>query len=307
MAAPTPIAIDAPLPPAVKRQYSFTDFSQNNPTTPPQGNRMDAEYDRINVALNTVIGFCSEVKQLAPALTSTPIIAGADLRDLEQDYAVVSQAWAEYMPDTIPGNILAVMNITGDHWSSRWWANRAAQLLQNWQNALPPAPANTARYVYVATLNQTVFTGPDRNASTLVFDPTIPQRTQVFRRGLLLTPTDVATAMQSLRRSICPTPSRPRLVTLFRSLFSPCRKRSPSHPLPVPAALPRPPGRTTCFLSRRPAAGRSTPSAAVVLDWPDWSPSRDSPWQRRCEPDRHRRGGDHRQQPNLFSSFGFCL
>jgi hypothetical protein len=123
-------------------------------------------------------------------LTSTQSVAGADLQDLEQDYAVVSQAWAEYMPDTIPPNTLAVMNITGDHWSSRWWSNRAAQQVQNWQNALPPGPTNTARYVYVATTAQTVFEGPDRDGSTLLLDPSTPQRTQVFRRGLLLTPTD---------------------------------------------------------------------------------------------------------------------
>jgi hypothetical protein len=30
------------------------------------------------------------------------------------------------MPDTIPPNTLAVMGITGDHWSSRWWANQAS-------------------------------------------------------------------------------------------------------------------------------------------------------------------------------------
>jgi hypothetical protein len=30
------------------------------------------------------------------------------------------------MPDTIPPNILAINAITGDHWSSRWWANKAA-------------------------------------------------------------------------------------------------------------------------------------------------------------------------------------
>ena len=45
---------------------------------------------------------------------------------LAQDYADVTQAWAEHMPDTIPPNILAVMGVTGDHWSSRWWANQAA-------------------------------------------------------------------------------------------------------------------------------------------------------------------------------------
>lgn len=45
---------------------------------------------------------------------------------LAEDWGIVSQAWAEHMPDPIPPNILAVMGVTGDHWSSRWWANRAA-------------------------------------------------------------------------------------------------------------------------------------------------------------------------------------
>ena len=45
------------------------------------------------------------------------------------DYAQVSIDWAEHMPDTIPPNTLAVNAITGDHWSSRWWANKAANLL----------------------------------------------------------------------------------------------------------------------------------------------------------------------------------
>jgi hypothetical protein len=43
-----------------------------------------------------------------------------------QDYAQVSIDWAEYMPGTIPPNVLAINAITGDHWSSRWWANRSA-------------------------------------------------------------------------------------------------------------------------------------------------------------------------------------
>jgi hypothetical protein len=46
-----------------------------------------------------------------------------------QDYSQVSIEWAEHMPDTIPPNILAINAITGDHWSSRWWANRAAQIV----------------------------------------------------------------------------------------------------------------------------------------------------------------------------------
>lgn len=38
-------------------------------------------------------------------------------------------AWAEHMPGTIPPDKLAVMAITGDHWSARWWANQAAQVV----------------------------------------------------------------------------------------------------------------------------------------------------------------------------------
>ena len=41
-------------------------------------------------------------------------------------WAVASALWAEHMPDTIPDNAVKVMDITGDHWSSRWWANQAA-------------------------------------------------------------------------------------------------------------------------------------------------------------------------------------
>jgi hypothetical protein len=50
---------------------------------------------------------------------------------LSEDYGLVTQAWAEHMPDPIPPNILAIMGITGDHWSSRWWANKAANAFGN--------------------------------------------------------------------------------------------------------------------------------------------------------------------------------
>ncbi len=43
-----------------------------------------------------------------------------------QDYAQVSIEWAEHLPDPIPPNILAVNAITGQHWSSRWWALKSA-------------------------------------------------------------------------------------------------------------------------------------------------------------------------------------
>src|SRR5262245_201583 len=39
---------------------------------------------------------------------------------LAEDWGIVSRDWAEHMPDTIPPNTLAVMGVTGDHWSARW-------------------------------------------------------------------------------------------------------------------------------------------------------------------------------------------
>ena len=66
-----------------------------------------------------------------------------------EDWALVSTTWAEFMDGnaTIPPNILASNSITGDHWSSRWWAHRAAGaagMLAWWyQGAYPGAPPST--------------------------------------------------------------------------------------------------------------------------------------------------------------------
>lgn len=63
------------------------------------------------------------------------------------DYAQVSIEWAEHMPDTIPPNVLAINSISGDHWSSRWWANRSANafgMLAWWyMGAFSQAPPTT--------------------------------------------------------------------------------------------------------------------------------------------------------------------
>jgi hypothetical protein len=209
----------APMPSPPVRQYSFTSFQTNNPTAPPPGDRMDAEYDRANASITSTITWANTSlntngtirdgvvgkNQLAPGLfddvaddiiadvqpmvdeansyassafssasqsaasassaaghsaaaqgaagtantASTSAQASASTANgaataaqnsasaaansanhasgdaaLAEDWGLVARDWAEHMPDTIPPNTLAVMGVTGDHWSSRWWANR---------------------------------------------------------------------------------------------------------------------------------------------------------------------------------------
>ena len=122
----------APQPPSPDRGFSFTDWQTSNPTAPPPGDKLDAEFDRTNQAVQGVIDWVSTSLNPDGSLVEPP--AGAPPPDsggtaLAFDYAEVSAAWAEHMPDTIPPNILAFMGVTGDHWSARWWANRAAQIV----------------------------------------------------------------------------------------------------------------------------------------------------------------------------------
>lgn len=235
-------ALTAPMPAPPVRQFSFTDWQVNNPTSPPPGDRLDAEFDRANGSItdtitwasvtlnsdgslrdgsvgenalqpglfddvandameqvqplvdqaagyasasqtnaNTAIGASNAASAQAAAASGSATQAGVartdaqNARDLAQgaattaqnaavdagnagnhadgaaaltdSYAIVAGAWAEYMPDPIPPNILAVMGITGDHWSSRWWANKAAgafgALSALYMGALPSAPGST--------------------------------------------------------------------------------------------------------------------------------------------------------------------
>ena len=85
---------------------------------------------------------------LGPQYTNFYATDEQSSQPLSSDYAQVSIEWAEHMPDTIPPNVLAINAITGDHWSSRWWANRSANafgMLAWWyQGAWPqPGPPTT--------------------------------------------------------------------------------------------------------------------------------------------------------------------
>lgn len=82
------------------------------------------------------------------AIASFNTILGNALNDIDGAnanstlYAQLSQAWAEHMPGTIPPDVLATMNITGDHWSARWWANFAETQVQGLQAYVDQTHAN---------------------------------------------------------------------------------------------------------------------------------------------------------------------
>jgi hypothetical protein len=227
--------VPAPEPAPASRQFSFMGWQVNNPTAPPPGDRLDGEFDRINVSVTQAFAWIGTTlntdgtlrpntvgaAQLRPGLfdklardittecqtsvyqaqryadaasvnaaqssvnmrvaiaqadavsglagtasaaattateardealdftvtaadaavqTSNDANDAAKASNVAQDYAVLSAAWAEHMPDTIPPNILAANDITGDHWSARWWANQAAELLQSGNLIGPPGP-----------------------------------------------------------------------------------------------------------------------------------------------------------------------
>jgi hypothetical protein len=86
-----------------------------------------------------------EVQARSVALSTTAMSAQVQARDMlddsfntqnevlrqaavAEDWANVSIAWAEHMPDTIPPNILATNAVTGEHWSSRWWAMKSTAM-----------------------------------------------------------------------------------------------------------------------------------------------------------------------------------
>jgi hypothetical protein len=53
------------------------------------------------------------------------------------DWAQVSWRWAEWMDGPIPSDILAIMGITGAHWSSAWWANEANRIVSEMGTEIP--------------------------------------------------------------------------------------------------------------------------------------------------------------------------
>jgi hypothetical protein len=128
------------------RVYDFTAFSRRTPAQQLPGDRVDAQFTahadaiaELQAALGRLDEAVSGLRAAKEATLGSPSLyvnaggpyAGDDAgaTATSADYAQVSIEWAEHMPDTIPPNILAINAISGAHWSSRWWANRATQIV----------------------------------------------------------------------------------------------------------------------------------------------------------------------------------
>lgn len=129
--------------------YSFTSFSTTNPAGQQPGAQLDAEFNRADAAIGGILTALAVSLNADGTLKSSAVDAaitaggGGSPDDFENVSdapaalsALLAQAWAEHMPDELPADTLAGTGITGDHWSSRWWANQAAVNVQNQQNAL---------------------------------------------------------------------------------------------------------------------------------------------------------------------------
>ena len=89
-------------------------------------------------AANSAAEAAQSALEAAASATAASDHANHALGDanLAEDWSWVSVEWAEHMPDTIPPNILATNGITGEHWSSRWWAHRAGEIVLEGQTEI---------------------------------------------------------------------------------------------------------------------------------------------------------------------------
>lgn len=130
-----------PGPLSLALSTSFTALSTNNPTAQQPGGALDAEFNNLYRALKLIVAFLgvslgadgtllTAAVEAAVALASGSSSSGtvnvADAPSAAS--ALLAQAWAEYLPGELPAGTLASTGVTGDHFSSRWWANAAAQL-----------------------------------------------------------------------------------------------------------------------------------------------------------------------------------
>lgn len=121
---------------APSQVYDFTSNASPGTSIIP-GDRVDAQFANHANAIVTTQDAVADVRRADGALKNGIVTRDSLDEDLQNaipepgdvppvaQWAEVSRLWAEHMPGTIPENNLAIMDITGEHWSARWHAKQA--------------------------------------------------------------------------------------------------------------------------------------------------------------------------------------
>jgi hypothetical protein len=153
-------------PAQIAQIFSFTGFSTNNPNSQQPGGSLDASFAQQLTQGNEIILWASGVLNADGTMNTTSLQNALALIDASPAgtgantvsdgpsllNAELAQAWAEYLPGPLPASTLANYAITGDHYSSRWWAAQCA--IQTQTQAL--ALAEFANSVQAAIAQGTV-------------------------------------------------------------------------------------------------------------------------------------------------------
>jgi len=184
----------------LRRIFSFTSWNVDHPGEPPPGNMLDASFDAQNNRINELEALIADIRRSdgklqndtvtfdslqqplrvslglkGPPVPGAQVAGGSDGGESEA-WAETSRLWAEHMPDTIPDDSLAEMDITGDHWSARWWAHQAANSVTSNGGAgvvigstPPPNPGDGQLWWENTTGNTFIYvTDPDSSSSQWV-------------------------------------------------------------------------------------------------------------------------------------------
>jgi hypothetical protein len=160
------------------RIFSFADWQRHHPVESPPGDMLDASFDalirrisELEARIDQFLRADGKIKQeslaLSPSLAITPksvagnpkigVEVGSSSDSSAEVWAYASKDWAEHMPGTIPDNSVTVMDVTGDHWSARWWAHYAARVAQ----ARTLVSGTSTRYLFFSHAGQATFFGFD--------------------------------------------------------------------------------------------------------------------------------------------------
>lgn len=136
---------------SVRQLFSFTDFTVRQPNAQPPGDRIDAQFAEHAHAIESLRALLADAQvklqaiefqqRQAPRTTPTAQTAQGQNNAVmvsansAENWSLASWHWAEYMDGPLPADTVAIMGISGDHWSSAWWAREARDAANDAENS----------------------------------------------------------------------------------------------------------------------------------------------------------------------------